>query len=111
VEILAIIHAKTIHVYNAQLSSFTHNKTLNPSRYNKQCILHRGHGEWQRVEPNIMIENYCEKIDEAFFEYQPIQTHYFHKFLDLLKKHGAKQQVIDSLKTLDPENGDTPDKL
>uniref|UniRef100_A0A0P5WIL7 Helicase c-terminal domain containing protein n=1 Tax=Daphnia magna TaxID=35525 RepID=A0A0P5WIL7_9CRUS len=110
-EILAIIHAKTIHVYNDQLSSFTHNETLNPSSYNKQCILHRGHGEWQRVEPNIMMENYCEQIDEAFFEYQPIQTHYFRKFLDLLKKHGAKQQVIDSLKTLDPENGDTPDKL
>ncbi|XP_057378898.1 uncharacterized protein LOC130700926 [Daphnia carinata] len=111
VEMLAIIHGISVHVYTDQLSSFKHKKTLNPGGSKKHCILHRGHGEWQRVEPNTMVANFCEQIDEDFFENQPIQSDYFRKFLESLEKHSAYQQVITSMKTLNPEYGDTPDKL
>ncbi|XP_045023489.1 uncharacterized protein LOC116927884 [Daphnia magna] len=110
-EMLAIIHRMSIHVYNDQLSSFKYKETLNPDTENKHYILDYGNGEWQRVEPYIMVNNFCEKIDGDLFEYQPIQSNYFRKFLDPLEKHGANQQVITSMKKLNPENGDTPDKL
>ncbi|XP_057378909.1 uncharacterized protein LOC130700934 [Daphnia carinata] len=111
VEMLAIIHGIFIHVYNDQLSFFKYKETLNPDGSKKHYILHRGHGEWQRVEPNKMVANFCKQIDEGFFENQPIQSDCFRKFLDSLEKHSAYQQVITSMKMLNPEHGDTPDKL
>ncbi|KAI9563735.1 hypothetical protein GHT06_011199 [Daphnia sinensis] len=75
-EILADIHNITIHVYIDQSSSFKYRESMNSnsSSKNERYILYHGNGEWQRVEPNKMVNNICEKIDEDLFERQPPGT-------------------------------------
>ncbi|KAI9563930.1 hypothetical protein GHT06_011398 [Daphnia sinensis] len=113
VEMLAVIHGITIYVYSDQSSSFKYKATLNSniSNKHKRYILYLGNGEWQRVEPNIMMENFCKKIDDDMFECEPIGSHYFCKFFQSLEKHNVHQQYVTSMKLLNPENGETPDKL
>ncbi|XP_045032570.1 uncharacterized protein LOC116927885 isoform X2 [Daphnia magna] len=115
-EMLAIIDGlKTIHVYTDQSSSFKYKQSLK-SVLPEDCVpvhyvLHKENGEFQRVEPNIIMKDFCMIYDDDLFECPPIQSKYFCEFLDSLEKHGANQQVIASMKRLNPANGDTPDKL
>ncbi|KAK4027163.1 hypothetical protein OUZ56_016175 [Daphnia magna] len=113
VEMLAKIHGRIINVYNDQSSSsFKYKETLNDSSYKHHYILHHGNGEWQRVEPKNIMNNII--IDTDLFEYQSIMTNpslSFPDFLDFLKKQEAGKQIITSVEMLNPENGDTPDKL
>ncbi|XP_045023303.1 protein translocase subunit SecA-like [Daphnia magna] len=110
---LAKIHGRIINVYNDQSSSsFKYKETLNDSSYKHHYILHHGNGEWQRVEPKNIMNNII--IDTDLFEYQSIMTNpsrSFPIFLDFLKKQKAEKQIITSVEMLNPENGDTPDKL
>ncbi|KAI9563936.1 hypothetical protein GHT06_011404 [Daphnia sinensis] len=111
VEMLAIIHSIPVHVYNDQSSYFKYKETLNPENSSRSLVLDLGNGEWRRLQANEMVENFRKTIDDDLFEYQPIQSHYFRKFLDSLEKQSANQQIIASMKMHNPENGDTPDKL
>ncbi|XP_045023302.1 uncharacterized protein LOC123467404 [Daphnia magna] len=114
-EMLAIIKNRIIHVYTDQSSSFKWKESLNPDDddddVTHHCVLHKENGEFQRVEQNKIIEDFCMIHDDDLFKCPPIQSEYFCKFLDSLVKHRANQQFIASMKRLNPANGDTPDKL
>ncbi|XP_059352805.1 LOW QUALITY PROTEIN: uncharacterized protein LOC130700691 [Daphnia carinata] len=112
VEMLIIIRKFSIHIYSDQSSSFKYKETFKPQRsFPCSYILHKRNGEFQRVEPNLKMEDFCKIDDDELFECPPIQSTYFQKFLDSLENHGANKQVIASMKKLNPEYGDTPDKL
>jgi preprotein translocase subunit SecA len=116
VEFLAEVLAITIHVYEDQndSSSFKHKITFNPDSIveQKHFILYKGGGEWQRLEANKNLQEFCNQLPMDLLQ-QPVQqqTNYFSTLIGLLTERNHQQHLIASIEMLNPEDGVTPDKL
>jgi hypothetical protein len=115
VEFLAEVLAITIHVYEDQndSSSFKHKITFNPNSSLKQnhFILYNGVDEWQRLEANENLQQFCNQLPMDLLQ-QPVQqqTHSFSTLIGLLTKW-KHHDLIASIEMLNPKDGVTPDRL
>ncbi len=114
VECLAKVFNITIHVYEDQhnSSSFKHKITFNPDSIveQKHFILYKGCGEWQRLEANKNLQEFCNQLPMDLLQSVQQQTNYFSTLIGLLTKWNHRD-LIASIKMLNPEDGVTPDKL
>jgi hypothetical protein len=118
VEFLAKVLDITIHVYEGQhnsSSSLKHKITFKPIKNDslkpKHFILYKGGGEWQRLEANGNLQEFCNQLPMDLLQ-QPVQqqTHSFSILIDLLTEWNH-HELIASIKMLNPKDGVTPDKL
>jgi hypothetical protein len=116
VKSLAKIFDITIHVYKNQhnSSSFKHTKTFNYGYEKKQhFILYKGGGEWQRLEANKNLQEFCNQLQiMELLGLQPVQqqTNSFSTLIDLLTKWNH-HDLIASIEMLNTEDGVTSDRL
>jgi hypothetical protein len=110
-KLLAQIHAIAINVYEDQLYSFKFKETFNPENKSKHFVLYEGGGEWRRLEANQNLQYFCTYIDESLFECSSIQNESYQNLIKWVEKNCTDQQIITSIKKLNPEYGETPDEL
>jgi preprotein translocase subunit SecA len=115
VEFLAKVLDITIHVYEDQhnSSSFKHKTTFNPGQTieKTQFILYKGGGEWQRLEANKNLQQFCnQKLPMDLLHPVQQQTNSFSTLIGLLTKWNH-HDLIASIEMLNPKDGVTPDKL
>jgi preprotein translocase subunit SecA len=114
VELLAKVFDVTIHVYedHSNWSSFKHKATINPGQplEKQQFILHKSCGEWQRLEANHNLQQFCKELKGDLFHSNIQQTSYFSSLMNLLIQRNH-QDLMALIKMLNPEDGVTPDKL
>lgn len=110
-KLLAQIHAIAINVYEDQLNLFKFKESFNPKNKSKHFVLYEGAGEWKRLEANQNLQYFCTYIDESLFECSSIQNESYQNLMKWVEKNCTDQQIITSIKKLNPEYGETPDEL
>jgi preprotein translocase subunit SecA len=104
----------TIHVCEDQndSSSFKYKKTFNPNflLQNQHFILYKGGGEWQRLEANENLQQFCNELPKDLLKPVQQQTNSFSTLIGLLTERNH-HDLIASIEMLNPGDGVTPDKL
>lgn len=113
-EMLALVHDITIHIYESKTSSFKLQGTLHRGRDNTEyLILYERGGEWRRLKANTNLQHFCSKFEPDLFLCQPVQTISFSNLMKWSEMNGCHEEtsIHTSLMMLNPEDGDTPDEL
>jgi hypothetical protein len=117
VEILAIDYDITIHIYENQSSSFKYKTTFNSRLNGDSCkaqhfVLYERGGGWQRLEANEKLQTFCNELDKQFFKIcYSVKLNYFPELIRWLETNCFNENIISSVKKLNPLDGETPDEL